>query len=252
MMGVDEMMDQLKRACAIAKKDIRIYYLNGPVVIFGILVPGFLFLAFVIGRDLPINFLVAGLLGMTVFFTSTSVSPVIAPTETQTRNLERLAAAPISITTALFGDVLASAFFGIAISLVPVLLGVTFGVTITHPFILALGIVLAAFCFSAMGLIFSSIPTGATSTVMMLSTMVRFPLVFISGVFIPVGDLPSWGQALASLSPLTYLTDLCRYSFQDINNHYPVSVDIAALAIFLMIFMAAATKLHERSLPKRL
>jgi ABC-2 type transport system permease protein len=39
------MIDQLKRACAIAKKDIRIYYLKGPVVIFGILFPVFLFMA---------------------------------------------------------------------------------------------------------------------------------------------------------------------------------------------------------------
>ncbi|MEA1944816.1 MAG: ABC transporter permease [Euryarchaeota archaeon] len=245
------MIDQMKRACAIAKKDIRIYYLKGPVVIFGILTPGFLFLAFVIGRNIPVDFLIAGLLSMTIFFASTSVTPVIAPTETQTRNLERLAAAPISITTVLFGDVLASVLFGIVISLVPILLGMAIGVKITHPFILALGIVLAAFCFSAMGLIFSSTPTSMTSTVMMLSTMIKFPLVFISGIFIPVGELPSWGQALASLSPLTYITDLCRYSFQGIN-YYPISVDIVALVIFLMIFMAVAIKLHERSLPERL
>lgn len=245
------MIDQMKRACAIAKKDIRIYYLKGPVVIFGILTPGFLFLAFVIGRNIPVDFLIAGLLGMTIFFASTSVTPVIAPTETQTRNLERLAAAPISITTVLFGDVLASVLFGIVISLVPILLGMAIGVKITHPFILALGIVLAAFCFSAMGLIFSSTPTSMTSTVMMLSTMIKFPLVFISGIFIPIGELPSWGQALASLSPLTYITDLCRYSFQGIN-YYPISVDIVALVIFLMIFMAVAIKLHERSLPERL
>jgi len=206
------MIDQLKRACAIAKKDIRIYYLRGPVIIFGILFPLFLFMAFMIGRDLPVDFLIAGLLGMTVFFTSTSVTPVIAPTETQTRNLERLAACPVSITTILMGDMLASVLFGIGISLVPIMVGMAIGVTVTHPFILAVGIVLAAFCFSAMGLIFSSTPTSMTSTVMMISTMVKFPLVFISGIFIPVGELPQWGQVLASASPLTYITDLCRYS----------------------------------------
>jgi len=245
------MIDQLKRACAIAKKDIRIYYMKGPVVIFGILFPIFLFMAFMIGRDIPVNFLIAGLLGMTVFFTSTSITPVIAPTETQTRNLERLAACPVSITTILLGDMLASVLFGIGISLVPIMVGMAIGVTVTHPFILAAGIVLAAFCFSAMGLIFSSTPTSMTSTVMMISTMVRFPLVFISGIFIPVGELPQWGRVLASVSPLTYITDLCRYSFQG-TNYYPVWMDIAALVIFLVIFMTAAVKLHEKSLPKRL
>ncbi len=243
----------MMRAYAIAKKDMRIYYLKGPVVIFGVLSPTFLFLAFIVGRDLPIDFLIAGLLGMTVFFTSTSVSPVVAPTETQSRNLERLAASPVSITTILMGDILASVFFGVAISFIPVLLGIAMGVTIIHPFILILGIVLAAFCFSAMGLIFSSTPTSMTSTVMMLSTMIKFPLVFISGIFIPIGELSLWGKALASLSPLTYITDLCRYSIQgNTSNYYPVVLDISALIIFLVIFMVAAVKLHERSLPKRL
>jgi len=245
------MIDQLKRACAIAKKDIRIYYMKGPVVIFGILFPVFLFLAFVIGRDLTVGFLIAGLLSMTIFFTSMSITPVIAPTETQTRNLERLAAAPVSITTILLGDMLASVLFGIGISLVPIIVGMAIGVTVEHPFILAVGIVLAAFCFSAMGLIFSSTPTSMTSTVMMISTMVKFPLVFISGIFIPVGELPSWGQVLASASPLTYITDLCRYSFQG-TNYYPVWMDIAALVIFLLIFMTVAVKLHKKSLPERL
>ena len=243
----------MKRAYAIAKKDMRIYYLKGPVVIFGVLSPTFLFFAFMVGRDLPIDFLIAGLLGMTVFFTSTSVSPVVAPTETQSKNLERLAACPVSITTILIGDILASVFFGVAISFIPILLGIAMGVTIIHPLILILGIVLATFCFSAMGLIFSSTPTSMTSTVMMLSTMIKFPLVFISGIFIPIRELPLWGQALASLSPLTYITDLCRYSLQgDTYNYYPIIVDIGALVVFLVIFMVAAIKLHEKSLPKRL
>jgi len=245
------MIDQLKRACTIAKKDIRIYYKRGPVIIFGVLFPLFLFMAFMIGRDLPVDFLIAGLLGMTIFFTSTSITPVIAPTETQTRNLERLAACPISITTILLGDLLASVLFGIGISFVPILVGIAAGVTVTHPFILAVGIVLATFCFSAMGLIFSSTPTSMTSTVMMMSTMVKFPLVFISGIFIPVGELPQWGRMLASISPLTYITDLCRYSFQG-TNYYPISIDIAALVIFMVVFMTTAVILHGKSLPERL
>ncbi|MGP8331908.1 MAG: ABC transporter permease [Methanosarcinaceae archaeon] len=244
-------IDQLKRALAISKKDIMIYYLKGPVIIFGVLFPAFLFVAFMIERDLPVDFLITGLLGMTIFFTSTSITPVIAPTETQTRNLERLAASPVSITTILLGDILASVLFGIGISLVPILLGIALGVTITHPFTLAVAIIMASFCFSAMGLIFSSTPTSMTSTVMMMSTMVKFPLVFISGVFIKLEELPQWGQALASISPLTYITDLCRYSFQE-GNYYPVQVSISALIIFLIIFMITAIKLHEKSLPKRL
>jgi hypothetical protein len=44
---------QLRRSLAVAEKDIRIYYLKGPVLIFGIIFPMFLFLAFSVGRSIP-------------------------------------------------------------------------------------------------------------------------------------------------------------------------------------------------------
>ena len=103
---------QLRRAIVVAKKNILIYYIKGPVVIFGLLIPLFLFLAFMVGnRFASLPFLISGLLAMTLFFTATAVSPVIFPWEAQARTLERLAAAPISIPALVFGDILASFVF---------------------------------------------------------------------------------------------------------------------------------------------
>ncbi len=39
-------LDQVRRSLAITKKDLRVYYAKGPVVIFGILLPTFLFFSF--------------------------------------------------------------------------------------------------------------------------------------------------------------------------------------------------------------
>ena len=234
---------------AIAKKDILMYYLKGPVVIFGILLPLFLFLAFWVGRDLPLDFLLAGLLAMTVFFASTSVSPVVAPWEGQMRTLERLMACPISVSTIIFGDIIASITFGIGIAIVPLLLGMAFGLSFS--FVVIAGIVLAAFCFSCMGLLFSSFPTNMPSTVMMISSLIRFPLIFISGIFIPVQNLPSWGKTISLLSPLTYFTDIARASL-GMSSFLPVYLDFLALIAFSALFLALAIKLHERALLSRL
>jgi ABC-2 type transport system permease protein len=244
-------MQQLRRSLYIAKKDLRIYYSKGPVVIFGILMPAFLLLAFSIDRHLSMDFLMPGMLGITLFFTSTAVSPVIAPWETQARTLERLASCPVAVWTILLGDALASFFFGIAISAIPVVVGLGAGVSIAHPFILALGIILAAFCFSSLALIFSYPATSSPATIMMLSSLVKFPLIFISGVFIALNELPTWGKVLASISPLTYFTDLARYCVEG-TNQYSAYIDLLALLIFTVIFLVVAVKLHERSLPKRL
>jgi ABC-2 type transport system permease protein len=76
-------------------------------------------------------------------------------------------------------------------------------------------------------------------------------LIFISGVFIPIGELPPWGVAISSFSPLTYFTDLARHSIQG-TGYYPVALDLAALLAFSAVFLMAGIKLHERTLPKRL
>jgi ABC-2 type transport system permease protein len=251
-MQINQSLNQLKRSLGITKKDIRIYYQKGPVITFGLLMPLFLFLAFLIGnRDLSTIFLVSGLIGMTLFFTATAVSPIIAPWEAQLQTLERLISAPISITTLILGDVLASFVFGIGITLVPVALGLILGVNIIHPIILILGIILAGACFSCFGLLLSVPPTNAPSNIMMISSLVRFPIVFISGIFIPISTMPYWGRIISSISPLTYFTDLTRYSLNG-GNYYPISIDFIALTIFLVLFFFLAVTLHKRTIYNRL
>ena len=244
-------LDQIRRSLAIAKKDLRVYYTKGPVVIFGVLMPAFLFLAFFIGRQMPVNSLIPGLLGMAVFFTATAVSPVVAPWETQARTLERLASCPVSVWTILLGDMLASVIFGIVISFVPILVGLITGASIGHPFILAAGVVLAAFCFSSLALIFSFPATSSPATIMMLSSLVKFPLVFISGIFMPVEGLPAWAKVIASVSPLTYFTEVAR-SCMGGTNHYPPSLCLPLLLMVTILFWGIAVSLHNRTLPKRL
>lgn len=244
-------LDQARRSLAITKKDLRVYYAKGPVVIFGVLMPAFLFLAFFIGRQMPVNSLIPGLLGMAVFFTATAVSPVVAPWETQARTLERLASCPVAVWTILLGDMLASVIFGIVISFVPILVGLITGASIHHPFILAVGVVLAAFCFSSLALIFSFPATSSPATIMMLSSLIKFPLVFVSGVFVPVGELPAWARVIASVSPLTYFTEVARYCMGG-TSYYPLPVSLLLLLMFTILFWGIAVSLHKRTLPKRL
>jgi ABC-2 type transport system permease protein len=173
-----QFLDQLKRSLGVTKKDIRIYYFKGPVISFGLLMPLFLFLAFLIGsRNLSTDFLISGLIGMTLFFTATAVSPIIAPWEAQLQTLERLISAPISVATLIFGDMLASLIFGIGISLVPLIIGLFIGINVIYPIILISGIILAGVCFSSLGLLLSTPPTNAPSNIMMISSLVRFPVV---------------------------------------------------------------------------
>jgi len=198
---------------------------------------------------MPIEQLFTGLLAMTIFFSSMSIGPAIVPFEARSRTLERLISAPVSVWAIFIGDVIASFVYGLLISTVPLIIGLALGVNMGNSLVLCLGVILAALCFASFGVLLSAYPpTDVPSTVMMISNLVKFPLVFISGVFIPI---QGWGRIVASISPLTYFTDLVNYCTQG-NSYYSVFVDLAALIGFTLLFLIAAIKIHEKTLPERL
>jgi ABC-2 type transport system permease protein len=200
---------------------------------------------------MTLGFMMPGFLGMILFFTATSISPVVVPWEAQARTLERLMSCPLRLETIIVGDVFASFIFGAAISLVPIIIGIALGITVSSPVLFALAVILAALCFASLGNVFSIPPSNVPATVNMIAAAVRFPVIFISGIFIPLDELPAWGQAIAYISPLTYFTDIARSCIQG-REHLPLVIDFLALLGFTALFLAVAMKLHQRTMPRRI
>jgi ABC-2 type transport system permease protein len=80
---------------------------------------------------------------------------------------------------------------------------------------------------------------------MSMLNMVRLPLIFISGVFIPVESIPSIGQVAAYISPLTYGNDLIRAAYIGDTRLNPL-IDVAMLCIFILLFQIIANRLYKR------
>ena len=129
--------------------------------------------------------------------------------------------------------------------------GLALGLSLLHGITLLFAIFIAACCFSAIGMLLAVPPTNVPSNIMMLSSLIKFPLVFISGIFIPLEQMPFWGLVLSVISPLTYFTDLVRYSFTGIH-YFPVWIDIVALAVFTIVFTIGTMYLHRRTMPQRM
>jgi len=244
-------VDQIIRSWAIVKKNMKIYYSKGPVVLMGVIFPAAMFLAFAFGRGVSAVSLMPGLIAISVFFTCSAIAPITMPWESQARTLERLISAPLAVWTILFGDMVASMLTGIVISIIPIIIALIVGATITNPLILALAFILGSVCFAALSLIISSPPKNAPQYSQMLSSFIKFPLIFISGVFVPLSELPGVARGISYISPLTYFTDLTRYATGD-GDYIPIAVDFIAIIGFILIFWAAAVMLHNRTLPKRI
>jgi ABC-2 type transport system permease protein len=244
---LERIRDELALAWAITVKDMKVYYLRPGMIMFGFLMPFFMFFSFSVRREMGAEQGVARLLALTTFFTAAAAGPFIIPLERRLGTYDRLLAAPMSLLTLLLGKTAVGAFFAIGVSAFALAAGVVvFGATIAQPWLLIGGILLASFSFSALGLIFGSIPTRNPGDVMMPSTLLRWGLLFVSGVFIPLSEMSPVAQAVAYLSPLTYAQDLMNHAMMGIGLLSPW-LDLAVLLVTGILFLIPSIKMHQRS-----
>jgi ABC-2 type transport system permease protein len=242
------MAEELLGAIRIAKKDIGIYYLKPPVIMMGFFFPGFTYLAFTVGRSIEPTLLIPGLAAITSFFAGGSIGPAVLPLERKTKTLERLLGSPISPFAIILGKTLGGFAFGLTMSLVPLLIGVTLlGMRIADLLLLAPSVVLSALTFAAFGILFSA-RAQEMPNAMVPMNLVRLPMLFVSGVFVPLEAMPGFLQPVAYLMPLTYAVDAMRQTVLGPLEPLMLLGDMAALSLFLVLFLGAATMALRRDI----
>ncbi len=126
------------------------------------------------------------------------------------RTWEAIMNAPVTLDEVLMGEWLWAAskslLSGAAILLVTSIWGMTSGPTA----LLVLPVVLlAGLCFAGLGLAVTAV-SPSYDFFMYYFTLVIGPMIFLSGVFYPVGQLPEWLQWVARMLPLTHAVELVR------------------------------------------
>jgi len=237
---------ELSAAWAISRKDMITYYIKPNIIVSGILFPLFMFLAFAIGKNAPPGTLIPGLIAITLLFSASSIEPVSIPIERRVKTFDRLLSAPISLHSLVFGESISGFLYSLGIACLPLIIGVVFfGTTIENVPVLAVAMALTAFCFATLGTLFAAYPTENVGEVMSMLNTVRLPLIFISGVFIPISEIPKIGQTIALCSPLTYGNDMINYAYTGTSLFSPI-IDVIALCIFIGMFQFVANRLYKK------
>ena len=104
---------------------------------------------------------------------------------------------------------------------------------------------------SLLGLLTAAYPTDMTSNVMIIMNLIKFPLLFMSGIFIPLNILPPYLLILSFFSPITFLTDLLRFCVEG-SNFFTYQFDIILLTMWVFVLFIVGYLLHKRTMPKRL
>lgn len=241
---------QLKRSFVITRKDLKIYYNTPPVLIQGILFPIILFIALTIGRSVETIYLISGLMAMIIFLSSTSIGPIVLPWETARKTFERLITCPISIKTILVGSVWSTFIYGIIFSSIPLIIGTIFLSTqlSINLIIVILGMIVAGLAFASFSLILSVPSTDTPGNTMVFTVLIKFPLIFMSPLFMPVTISP-----IAFISPLTYFIDIVNVGLGDTSafGTFGILFDVVILLSFGFCFLFLAFALHSKTLERR-
>jgi ABC-2 type transport system permease protein len=240
----------LRGILVVAEKNMRLYYTKPPVLMFGLLFPLFMFFAFFVGRKLDLTTFFPAFLAMMLFFTASSVGPLITPWEKREKTYERLLSYPVTQDSIILGDIVAGAVFGLGISLLVWLVSSVFvPVAVTNAGLFILAFILGTLSCAALGVFLASPASDSPPNVMIFSNLIRFPLIFISGIFVPLAQMQGPGLVLAFCSPLTYLVDLFNAAMSGTSAFPPVVDGAVLLAAFTGLILVARV-IQKRNLVK--
>jgi ABC-2 type transport system permease protein len=204
-------LSQLLRILYISRKDVESYYSKPPLITWGLLFPAVLILAMYVKDPETYLDVAPGIIAMTLLFGCTSMAAIVITFEKRCGTFQRLLLAPVTYRTILLGKAVSAAAYGLVTSLI-LTLGLTLllGMPMVNPLALGAGLLLGAAIFSLLGLI-ASVMVREVFEAMTLMNFFRFPILFVSGVFVPLAEMPGWSRLAAFVSPLTYVVELLRF-----------------------------------------
>ncbi len=233
-------ISSLKGALYIAWKDVRVYYLKAPNLTYGLIMPVALYLAFGVTGQMNPETLISGLVSLVILFGTMSIEAVAVVMEKQTRTIDRLLVAPLHPLTLVLGKSLAGAFFGRilgAIVLVP--LTVYAGTSVANPILVLFAITVSGFTFSSLGVLVSSYARWVPEA-QMYSNLLRFPMAFLAGTFVPLESMPPLVASFARFLPLTYSVEALKeaMSYTAVTATYFVDLLVLTLASGVLLLLS--------------
>ena len=179
-----------------------------------------------------LNFLVPGIIGMTMLFNSmfTGISVLW---DREFGFLKEILVAPVK----RFAIVLGRIAGGITTALIQAILILILSLFIGFKILNLSGIILAILFMILIGIGFIGLGVALASILetmesfSLINQLIIFPTFLLSGAFFPVTNFPAWLRPIALIDPLTYGVDGLRASLIGFSQ-FPLILDLAILLIF--------------------
>ncbi len=197
------------------------------------------------------DFVAPGIMAMTVMMSVMTGLPAAISHEKEVGTLDGMMAAPINRLSIIVGKTLAQTARGLLQGVLILTLAVVlFGVTIHGSILLVFGLLLlGVFSFVGFGVVITSFAKDQETAMMIMMTFM-FPMMFLSGVFFPIQQMPWYMQSISRVLPLTYLADALRKVMVLGAGVPTISSEFAILIGFGVVMTAIAIPVFKRAMTR--
>lgn len=204
------------------------------------------------------QFMYPGIIAMTAFQISL-MSGLSIVWDREFGFLKEVLVAPLPRSGIIAGKAIGTAVTALFQALIMLLLAPFLDVPLDLALVLKLVpvIVLISLSFSGLGLLLGSRMKSQQGFQMVMQVML-LPLMFASGVFFPLGNVPAWLGALSKVNPLTYGADAVRQLFLGapgdgsiigvtvLGHTMSIIDDMMVVAVFGLVFILSAAAAFSR------
>jgi ABC-2 type transport system permease protein len=195
------------------------------------------------------DFIAPGIVAMTVMMSVMTGLPAAISHEREIGTLDGMMVAPINRLSIILGKTLAQTARGLLQgAIILTLATVLFGVTIHGSMLLVIGLLLlGVFSFVGLGVVLTSFAKDQETAMMLMMTLM-FPMMFLSGVFFPIQQMPWYMQDISKVLPLTYASQALRKVMVLGAGVPAIATELTVLIVFGAVMIAIALPVFRRAM----
>jgi ABC-2 type transport system permease protein len=197
------------------------------------------------------EFVAPGITAMVVMMSLMTGLPHAISYERDVGTLDGMLVAPTSRLSIILGKVMAQTVRGVVQAAIIFLIAVgLFGVVIYGNLLLVAALILlTVFSFVGLGILITSFADREETATMVMMTLM-FPMMFLSGVFFPIQQMPWYMQDVAYILPLTYATTALRKVIVLGAGISAVWTDVLILLLVGIVLLAIAVPLFKKAMSR--
>jgi len=205
----------------------------------------------VAGTPSYFDFIAPGIMAMTVMMSVMTGLPVAISQEKEVGTLDGMMVAPINRLSIILGKTLAQTARGLLQGVVILILAAgLFGVVINGSILLVFALLLlGVFSFVGLGIVITSFAKDQETAQMAMMTLM-FPMMFLSGVFFPIQQMPWYMQDISKVLPLTYASQALRKVMVLGAGIPDITTELAVLIGFGIVMTAIAVPVFKRMMTR--